>query len=216
MSNLEQPKESKKDAIIDILLATAVFEPTLGAIASALNLGHNYTKSKKMNDWVNLVAEKVNELTDDIELLKNNECFLESFYFTSKIALISDEDKQKNLINIIKNSLNGKTIEIDKRLHFFEILTYMNNSKIKVLKFLDNPQIDISNIYAGGLYSYLISTLKEFKNEEDFLNSILFDLENKGLVTENIKNSLKITTTAQSINNSRTTKLGKEFLNFIS
>lgn len=91
---------------------------------------------------------------------------------------------------------------------------------LRILKLFDNPKawfeinnITKPNIYSGGLSHILEVAYPQLRGRRDLYDQLFKDLFSKGLVSID---GLHTTMSEHGLYESRTTDLGKQFLNFIT
>ncbi len=102
---------------------------------------------KRKKEWFQSLADAIEELTkkvDDItpESLSKNEIFISVSMQATQIALRNHQQEKLNALkNAVKNSANPISIDENKVLMFTRIIDDMTPLHLKILKFLNNPNI---------------------------------------------------------------------------
>ncbi len=196
-----------------------------GPISELLSLIIASPLEKRKTKYFTEIGERLNELSEkmsiDLDKLSKNEQFIDIVIQASAYALkTSEEQKIKAFQNIIVNTALGEAPEISIGHIFLNVLDSFTTWHIKILHFIDNPkqwfiesQIPPPTQLMTSLATVLKKAFPELKDKEEFLNLIWRDLKNTGFHdTADLKTSMS----GDGLLAKRTTKLGQEFLLFIS
>lgn len=199
--------------------------PVLGSAATEL-FGLIITPpiDQRRNEWMNQVADKLKELEQkskiDFNALKHNQQFIDVILHASSLAIkTSEQEKILALKNAVINTALDEQPNSTKIQVFLNLIDNFTIWHIKILHFFDDPkewfakaQQTPPNLMIGSMHRVLIEAYPELKKESELLNLIWRDLHNAGLHNSS---ELKATMSGDSVLSRRTSKLGKEFLDFI-
>jgi len=183
---------------------------------------------KRRDKWIESIGEKLKQLEEivasfQIENLSRNDAFITIVTHATQIALRNHQtEKIEALQNAVLNSALSIPIEEDLQLMFLNFVDSFTPWHLRILKYFDNPEELLRlrgntsrNIFMGGPATYLEIAFPELKENRDFYDQVANDLSNRGLMIKN-GNSLHVTMSKPGMLSSRTTAMGKKFLQFIS
>jgi hypothetical protein len=224
---VEQPprKSSAREVTEHVVEGAAGMVPFAGgglAVAFAYAMGYAY--KKRMQNWFDQVAEKLNEHEERLgglsfEGLADDEAFVDSLVTATRAAqATSSQEKLDALRNGLVNSLAPDAPLLDERLRFFRLIEQFTPAHLRLLAFLDDPGsffetagIPRPNLI-GGAKAALLAELPEFALPGDWLGLCFGDLSAASLV---VIRSLGAMQTGPSLYDSVTSELGKRFLAFV-
>lgn len=219
-------KVNKKDLAHSITKGGLGAIPVIGSLASEIfGLVVTPPLEKRRAEWMNEVAEKLKELETKKEIdfneLRENEQFIDVVLQATTFALKTSEKKKIECFrNTILNTATGESPDKTKSQIFLNQLDKFTAWHIFILEFIDSPNEWFKkngktppNLMAGSLHSVIIDAFAELKGQDALLDIIWSDLESTGF---HKSGSLKAMMTGNGIFSDRTTKLGKEFINFIT
>ena len=129
--------------------------------------------------------------------------------------------KLEALRNAVLNTAVTPLIEEDLHHIFLNFVDELTPWHMRVLKFLDDPEewlrqssIPIPKKALGTASSILFTAFPELEKKEDFARQLFADLSARGLASE--WESMNIITDRSGMFASRTTSIGKQFLEFIT
>jgi len=200
--------------------------PVAGAAATELlNLLITPPLEKRREKWmteIGMILKKLEENKGiDLESLRDNDIFIDTVLVATQAALrTSEKGKIEYFKNVIINSALSEQPEQSLIQIFLNLIETFTIWHIKILKFFDDPKTwfhsnnrKISNYIYLGLSDILEDAYPELKVKADFYNLIWLDLSRAGLHNTG---SLKGIISSSGLLVSRTTDLGKQFLDFIS
>lgn len=218
-------KRSKGDYAHSLIKGLIGAIPIAGALSSEiLSVIITPPLERRRNEWLVEVENRLIELNEskliDLEDLRKNNHFIDIVIQTTSLALKTHEkDKFEAYKNILINtSLN---IDIDQTIakiyiHQLEKFTPLH---LKILKFINNPQMYFESIkvkpktnISGSLSQVIFQAFPELESQKELLNLVWNDLRscgfhNFGDVQSSMSGTIVFT--------SRTTKFGKDFIEFI-
>jgi len=176
-----------------------------------------YAAQKRLNDWKDLVENRLSRLEYTLDDLGNNELFATAIMRTTDIALKTAERKKREyLANSIYHSTN---IPIDEGMLMI-YLDYLDRYSVwhlQILHFFQNPKANgnfqNSNLIMGSAIEALRPVFPELCQNVDLVVKIVNDLQMDGLMSRG--NYMNATMTSNGVFASRTTELGNNFLKFI-
>lgn len=200
--------------------------PVIGSLAAEVfGLLVTPPLDKRRAEWMNEVAQKLKNLEErkeiDFEELQNNDQFIDVVLQATSYALkTSESEKIKAFQNAIINTATGDTPDKTISQIFLNQLDSFTVWHIKILKFIDDPRMWFqkagktpSSFISGNISSILLEAFPELKNNKDVLNIIWIDLRNAGFHTTGDLNTVM---TDIGVLSSKTTNLGKKFIEFIT
>lgn len=224
MSKINKP--IKEDVLYATVKAGLGSIPILGSAASELfGLVVTPPLDKRRQKWMNEVAEKIKILEEnnqiDFQSLSQNEQFIDTVIQATSIAIkTSDQEKLSALKNAVVNIALNDTVEKTKSQIFLNLIDSFTVWHLTILTFFDNPKIWFDkngqtppNLMMGSMFSVLKSAFPSLSNQEELVDLIWNDLLNAALHSTN---GLKTTMSGNELLAERTTRLGKEFIQFIS
>lgn len=119
------------------------------------------------------------------------------------------------------NNAVGLDIDSDMKQMFLEHAKTLTSSHLRILEFLDNPHgygdrhaVKFGNYMAGGVSTILEEAIPVLKGRREIYDQLVQDLYAKGLLNID-KNGLHTMMTETGMFASRTTEIGKKFLEFV-
>ncbi len=171
---------------------------------------------KRLNEWKNMLEERlsISELT--LEDLGNHELFASCIMKATDSALRSAQtEKRLYLANAV---LNSTKIDIDENIAmiYLDMLERYSVLHIKILHYFNNPLaygIDESNYLMGSAMQPLLDAIPELSDKTDLVNKIVKDLHSDGLMNTADLNGMM---TPGGMVAKRTSQLGSNFIDFIT
>jgi len=165
------------------------------------------------------------EITMDgfkIENLKNNEQFISVLLFATNIAMRThQQEKIDALQNAVINSAINISIEENIQQIFLNIIDRYTPWHLMLLQYYENPRqygdkrnISYPSWTMGGPATVLEFTFPNLKGQRELYDQLTRDLYNDGLLNSN--DFLHVTMTDNGMFASRTSKMGSNFLSYIS
>jgi hypothetical protein len=181
---------------------------------------------KRRDEWIQSIAEGLLNLEREFETFKaeslsQNEVFITTLAQASNAAIRNHQpDKISALRNAVLNSALPNPPEEDLQLMFLNFVDSFTPWHLRLLKFFDDParwaeenKIQYPPWSAGAPSKVLEFVFEELHGKREFYDQLVKDLFARGLMNAD---SLHAMMTAQGMTASRTTKIGKEFLDFIT
>jgi len=194
------------------------------AITELFNLVIAPPLEKRRDKWLLEIYSSLTKLEnriDDfkVEDLAKNEMFISVFMHATQLALKNHQpEKLMVLHNAVINTAINTSIEETEQFLFLKMIDDLSVWHIKILYYFIDPNKWYEenkklkhNIYMGSASTALIAAYEELKNKDEFINMIIRDLYNYGLMqkfTDGIMSE-------QGIYAKRTTEFGDKFLNYI-
>jgi len=213
-------------------IALAVAKGMLGAVpyfgsvaAEMVSLFVTTPLDKRRGKWVESLAVGSDGLRRgegvDWESLASNESFISTVFHATQVAMRShQEEKLRALRNAVLNAARPGAPDDDLQLMFLNFLDTLTPWHLRILSFLNDPKAQLERGGAhyqqfgmGGISTVLELAFPELVNHRDFYDQLARDLYSRGLLSTE---QLHITMTADGMVASRTTEMGKSFLQFIA
>jgi len=227
MAQQEKPKKSASDVVHALTKASISQIPIAGAPAAeifALVVTPPY--ERRRDEWIESIGNGLKEIAEKvegfkIEELSNNKTFITTVTHASQAAIRNHQkEKLEALRNAVLNAALPNAPEEDLQLMFLAYVDSHTTWHLAILKFLDNPKewgekhgITYPNWGGGGANAALEHAFSDLRGKRELYDVFIRDLHSRGLInTEN----LHVSGTGESILTSRTSTMGKQFLNFIS
>jgi hypothetical protein len=225
--DLEKPKAGIGDAAHTAIRAGLSTIPIVGGAAKEI-FSSIVTPPlvKRRDEWIESIVRKLEELEKIVENFKlenlsKNEVFISAVTYATTIAI---RNNQKEKIDALRNAILNTALssEIDEnQIHMF--LNYIDTFTewhVRLLKFFNDPQAwakknkFVFPQYAAGSVTQVIEDVfPELREHQDFYTQIVKDLSDRGLMSNG--GSLGVLMTAGGMLSSRTTRVGKRFIEFI-
>lgn len=219
-------KDVEKTTIADIAeTSTAAALSLIPGVGELFNRLVMPFAERRRNDWIESIENRLKELQSkypDIDkLLTDNEKAISAILYASPLALkTNNHTKLTALQNIIINTILEPNYEEYKIQMFLRFVDDFSELHILLLKFLNEPGLfykpkDTCFTYSIASYSLESLFLKQYKGfDSSSVKSALNYLSTNYLIDCEITTfSTVMTTDALLI--SRTTNLGKDFIEFI-
>lgn len=155
--------------------------------------------------------------------LAENEIFISMFFYASNIAIRThQEEKLEALRNAVINSILHPEIDESLQQMYLNLIDKYTPWHLVLLQFADNPRqyggahgIKYPGwTFGGNLGTVIEVTFPELKDKQGFYEQIVKEMMSDGLLTQG--GYLQAMMTEEGMFASRTTEMGKQFLNFIS
>lgn len=221
----------KREDMLDVAAATAKGAissiPIAGGLISEyIGLAQEKVRDKRLNEWINMVNEKMLKLEISIEELSSNEffytCFQTAFFNVSKTHEL---EKREYFANALMNSIQ-MDISSDKKIIFLNLLDRYTLSHLVILKYFSQNNYHeedfiiksgstTTTIHPGTEFpiQYLIEKIPSFSKEKEYVKLLADEMHLNGII-ENIDWSMPVY--PKEARKKRITNLGEEFLKFIS
>ncbi len=215
----------------DVVIATAkgvISEiPFVGGLFTEyINLTQSLIGDKRKEQWVKMVEEKLEKLQPQFETLPENELFYSCIQIATTNALRAHEEEKRQLFaNALYNTVQ-LDLDDDKKLLFLSLLDRHTLSSIKLLNYYSISHYDKNNYIkqVGMMRTESISGTEHpiqlilknnpfFENDEDYVKALSKQLASDSLISPI---DFDMPQSPDKSRQKRTTKLGGDFLAFIS
>jgi hypothetical protein len=223
----ESPKQTNKDYALAIIKGAigSVPVPILSGVAAELfSLVLVPPITKRNEEWVKSIAEGLIELQNKvedfkIENLSQHESFITTLLHATESAMKNHQvEKLEALKNAVLNSALPNPPEEDLQLLFVHWVDELSTWHLRILQLFDDPvkwakdnNKQFPNWYAGGIDRVLLFAYPELEGQQDIYSQFFNDLNSRNLTGLN-----QGTMTGNGMVQSRTTAIGKRFLQFIT
>ena len=177
-------------------------------------------------EWMNDVAERLKELEErgelNLEDLQDNETFITTVMQASQAAIRNHQsEKREALRNAVLNAALPHAPEESLQQHFINQVDTFTVWHIRLLDLFKDPSAwfkwereELSGAPSVGILEHLITAAwPELKDQKDFLNVVVQELETKGLCKSS---GLRTSMSPRGVHDKRTTRMGDAFLEFIT
>ena len=221
------PEATLGDRLHTLAKAGIASIPYVGAAASELfTVILAPPLEKRRVEWMNDVAERLKELEERGELhlenLQGNETFITTVMQASQVAIRNHQSEKREAIrNAVLNAALPNPPEESLQQLFINQIDTFTVWHIRLLDLFKDPSAWFERndrtppnfSIASSLEQLLVAAWPELKDQNDFLNVVIQELEAKGLYTGG---GLRTMMTAQGAFDKRTTEIGEAFLRFIT
>lgn len=183
--------------------------------------------NKRRQAWLEELASVISDIQNKLanitpEKLAANEMFITAALQASQIAIRNHKkEKIDALKNALFNSVQPNAPSEDIQLIFLKLIDDLTPWHLRLLSMLDDPakwmeQNGIKNPgwSMGGVSTVIEHCFSEIRGKRDFYDQLVRDLQAGGLLGQG--SFLNVTMTGGGILASRTSPMGKEFIQFIS
>lgn len=223
----EQPEKSAADVAYGVVKAAVSAVPVVGgSAAEVLGLIFGPPLEKRREKWLGQLAGAVKEVQDkEAELtpekLSQNEAFITTALHATEIAVRThQQEKLEALRNAVVSAALPNVPDETMQQIFLNHVDNLTPWHLRILAFFDDPidwgkthHITYPNWTMGAASLVLEQSMPELAGQRGFYDQIVSDLQQRGLLA-NVE--IHTMMTANGMFSSRTTPLGKEFLQFIS
>ncbi len=224
---LAVPKATFGDTAHSVAKATLGSLPVVGSAASELfSLVIAAPLERRKNAWMESVVEAISELKSrgkvDVSKLAENEKFIDAITTASTIALRnSNSEKLNALRNAVLNAALLPSIDDTKLQMFLSLVDTLTPRHLQLLSLVADPPAWFNRHnkkvpefhITSSVNNLVLIAYPEYSSQREMLAQIAKDLTDRGLA------SLEGFHTMMSPNGameSRATRLGREFISFIS
>lgn len=225
MRKYDPPKDSdKKDYALAAAKAGVGSIPVAGAALNELfAILVTPSLEKRKSEWMKEVGQGLRDIESrlsSLEYLKSKEGFVDIAVEASRIAISTSQKEIRGALkNAVLNAALAGSVNESKQKLFLHFLDTFTEWHIRFLKLFDDPEsymrehrITLGNLYMGGITNLLDAAFPQLKGEEEFSEAIWNDIYSRKLFNTS---SIHGTMSASGITARRTSKLGREFLQFI-
>lgn len=223
--DFKPPKAGKGDAAHAVVRAGLGAIPVAGAAATELlNAIVTPPLEKRRQQWMENVGEALREIEAskgiNLEDLQNNDVFLDVVLQASQVALRSSQDEKLDALrNAVLNAALPSSPEESMQQMFLSFIDFLTVWHLKILDLLDSPEewaqkngMSFSDIGMGGVSTLIERGFPELRNRRHFYDQLGKDLYSRGLINGD---NFHITDTGHGLMQSKTTSMGKTFLQYI-
>jgi hypothetical protein len=227
MSEHKKPEKTTGDVVHGLVKAGISQIPIVGApTAEIFTLIVAPPYERRRDEWVESIGIGLKELAEKVdglrlEELSQNDIFITTATHATQAAIRNHQkEKLEALRNAVLNAALPNAPEEDLQLMFLYYVDSFTPWHLVILKFFDNPQewgnkynIKYPGFMAGSPSTVLELTFNELQGKQETYDLYVKDLFTRGLLNTD---SLHTTMTDAGMFASRTTTLGRQFLNFIT
>ena len=223
----EPPSETSADHVHALARAGISSIPVVGGAGVELfNAVIAPPLRKRQVEWMNDIAEGLRKLEEQeqcvIDDLKGNDTFIDTVMQASQAVLrTAQEDKRKALRNSVLNSALPSSPDDSQQAMFVLFIDTLTVWHLRLLRLfvdplrwfeennMEPPQFHI----VGSLQKMICGAFPELQGESDLIEQYVSDLQIRGLLS---KFSYHMAMGTEGIYTRRGTKLGRQFLEFIT
>lgn len=205
--------------IVEITAKTALSViPVGGALINGIwdSIKSNCAQ-ERLKEWQTLIEGRLSRIDTTLEDVGKNENFTSAMFQATELAIkTSEAAKREYLANAVLNSLTCP-FEESVIMMFFSMIGKYTLWHLKILDFFQNPKkfdgIIESNYYMGSPKTVLFDVYPELRSKEAYVDKIVKELYSDGLMNTD---NLNCTMTSSGMLASRVSKIGQDFINFIT
>ena len=223
----ESPKSGLGDAAHTVVKAGLSAIPVVGGPAAELFSAIVIPPlSRRRDEWVVSLAEALKKLEKRVEGFKlkelsENETFITTVTHATQAAIRNhQEEKLEALRNAVLNSVLPNPPDEDLQLMFLSFIDAFTSWHLRILEFFDNPKgwgerhdVVFEESWMGSRSGLLEKAYPQLVEHRDLYTQIVADLFSKGLISTG---SISGNVTGSGEFDSLTTRMGKQFLEFIT
>lgn len=182
--------------------------------------------TKRRDEWVESIVDGLKALEDKVEGFKieefsENEVFITTTMHATQAAIRNhQQEKLEALRNAVLNSAQRNAPDEDIQLMFLNLIDTFTPWHLRILKFFDDPVawaqkngVSYPSWAMGGPATVLEHAFPELAGRREIYDLLVKDLFENGLFNTQ---SMHVTMSVQGMLASRTTNLGKSFIEFIT
>lgn len=216
---------NKDDIVYNLLKGVIASTPGIGSVAAEVfSMVVTPPIERRRAEWMNEIADRLRELEEqelvDFAKLAEDDRFIDVIVQSTAHAIkTSIAEKKIAFRNAVLNAAKGEAPDITLCHIFLNQLDNFTELHIRVLHFIDNPRDWFTGVgrtppsyMAGSLDSLVKDAFPDLRSQDALLTLVWNDLRNTGFHTTS---DLKTMMSGDGVLANRTTKLGREFLNFI-
>lgn|GEM_PF-311088 len=219
------PRPTRGDMLYAGAKGLVSMVPFVGGPAGEL-LGHIVSPpiEKRRNEWFAALESRLRALEEsgfDIEVLRENEAFIDALLHASRVALATGQHgKLVALRAAVINVACGMAIDETNRFMFIRIVEDFTELHLAMLALFNDPTdalakagVNLSVSWGSNLSLLVCRILPELAGHDALAEQIASELTSRGLV-DGV--DLKTTMTEHGLRQSRTTERGRSLLAFIT
>lgn len=171
---------------------------------------------KRLEEWQDMLEDRLSRIEATLEDIGNNENFTSAIYQATEQAIrTGSRTKREYLANAVANSVSCD-FEESVMMMFLDMIGKYTDWHLKVPVFFQNPtKFSDKNpsMFMGSPGQVLFDCYTELKAQEELVSKIVKELHADGVFS---LDSLNTVMTGNGALAKRTTKLGDEFIAFIT
>ena len=200
-----------------------------GPVAVAFNTALGWSFTRRMDQWLDDLAEAVSELQQRTEGLSfddlaRNDDFVDAVVSATRAAQATHaEEKLAALRNGVLSTLGPNAPTADEQARFFRLVEQFTPAHLRLLAFLDDPGAAFDaagkprpSLGVGGKWQLVEQGMPEFKDKREWYDLLDRDIAAAGLTKGNGQSILHTNLSSDGLWNPGTNSLGRRFLAFIS
>ena len=177
-----------------------------------------HAAQKRIDEWKSLIEERLMSVELELNEVGENELFTSAMMRATDIALkTAEKEKREYLANAVSNSLFC-SIDESVLMIYLDLLEKYTAWHLKILHFFKNPvayeAVNVENVMMGSASTALQQAFPAIMENSELVNKIVSDLQSDGMLEKG--SYMNAGMTKQGIVASRTTKLGNDFLDYIT
>jgi hypothetical protein len=224
----KEPERSAADVAHTIVKAVISAVPYAGGpVAELLGLVFGPPLEKRQKKWVQDLADSVNEIQQKVAgltaaRLSENEVFVTTALHATEIAIRThQQEKLEALRNAVVNSARPGPPDETLQQIFLNCVDTLTPLHLRTLSFLDDSELALKQLGQAPatrlswdtVESGLEQGIHEFIGRPELADQIVNDLQQRGFVKAG---NMRMIMAFSGSSPSQTTRLGKQFLQFIS
>jgi hypothetical protein len=215
------PKKGKGDTAHLVVKAGMATIPFGGGAAELFTAIVTPPLERRRQKWMEEMGEGLSKLEEkrgiNLEKLRDNEDFIDIVMHASQAAIRNSQaEKRQALRNAVMNAALPEAPEQSIQHIFIDLIDTFTEWHLRILKVLHNPEPympDMSLLITQSILCVLTNTYRILVGKLEFVELICRDLNIHGLTRDM---NLPVALTEDKLKVSRTTILGKNFLQFIT
>jgi hypothetical protein len=137
------PKKSTRRQLAEVAATGAVGSvPIFGSLATSLRNALSVAHNRRMNQWFDALAERIDELEErpTWEELREDDDFVDAVITASRVAAANRQaEKWDALRNAVLNTILGVEPEDDLRATFLRYVDELTPTHLALLRFMSGP-----------------------------------------------------------------------------
>lgn len=222
MSKKKKLKEDLKDFALANVKGLIECIPFGSLITANLDFLIKPSIENRKEKWLSQIVETINNLEDrvtSIEDMFSNDLFITLFINTTQSVLRTHQQEKIDMYrNLLINSYINNNIDEDTKLIFLSWLDKFTLTHLKLLAVMNKPsdfvEVIPDSISTSSISNVIQMAFNDYSRKKEIYSNIFHDLYNNGLINTD-SNSLNTMMTFSGSCASRTTDIGKTFIQFI-
>jgi hypothetical protein len=187
-----------------------------GSLAELFQLVVQPPLEQRRNEWMEEIGGLIQELLADeksLDDLQENEEFISAVMHASQIALRNHQVSKRNALrNSLNNIALGQSPEEAVQHIFLDLIDTLSELHVRILRVFHSPSAP-SGLSVGGISSVLEANIPDLRGKRELYDQFWRDLYLRGLLNTD---DAHFTMTLTGLSERRTTRLGGQFMEFIS